>query len=74
MKLGFKTSALIYTLFSIVAAQSDLDEYCPDETPSLPPGHQQKVFTAWFAGWHEDQYTLKDVPWSKYTHLTYAFA
>lgn len=39
-------------------------------------GHQSSNFvaTAWYAGWHADEFTLEDVPWSKYTHLTYAFA
>ncbi|KAI0808117.1 chitinase [Fomes fomentarius] len=33
------------------------------------------IATAWYAGWHADQgFPLEAVPWSKYTHLTYAFA
>lgn len=34
-----------------------------------------KVAAAWYAGWHATAgYPLSSVPWSKYTHLTYAFA
>ncbi|KAG6910992.1 hypothetical protein DXG01_006046 [Tephrocybe rancida] len=34
-----------------------------------------KVATAWFAGWHSTTgFALSNVTWSKYTHLTYAFA
>ena len=34
-----------------------------------------KVAAAWYAGWHATTgYPLSSVPWSKYTHLTYAFA
>lgn len=31
------------------------------------------VASAWFAGWHADNFTLDDVSWDKYTQLTYAF-
>jgi hypothetical protein len=34
-----------------------------------------KVAAAWYAGWHaKNGFPLSKVPWSKYTHLTYAFA
>ncbi|KAF8663385.1 hypothetical protein AX16_000960 [Volvariella volvacea WC 439] len=34
-----------------------------------------KVATAWFAGWHAHEgFSVADIPWSKYTSLTYAFA
>jgi len=34
-----------------------------------------RVAAAWYAGWHADSgYPLSKVSWSKYTHLTYAFA
>ncbi|KAK7062037.1 chitinase [Favolaschia claudopus] len=38
-----------------------------------------KVATAWYAGWHSPgqsvpSFSLADVPWDKYTHITYAFA
>lgn len=33
-----------------------------------------KVATAWYAGWHADDFPLSKVSWSKYTQLTYAFA
>ncbi|KAF6762204.1 chitinase [Ephemerocybe angulata] len=33
-----------------------------------------KVAAAWYAGWHTADFPLSKVPWSKYTHLTYAFA
>lgn len=34
-----------------------------------------KVATAWYAGWHSTTgFPLASVPWTKYTHLTYAFA
>jgi chitinase len=28
----------------------------------------------WYAGWHEPDLPLSSVLWSKYTHMTYAFA
>ncbi|EJD03463.1 glycoside hydrolase [Fomitiporia mediterranea MF3/22] len=31
------------------------------------------VSSAWYTGWHAQDFTLDDVPWNKYTHLTYAF-
>ncbi|KAJ3515107.1 hypothetical protein NMY22_g14535 [Coprinellus aureogranulatus] len=41
-------------------------------SPKRIPG---KVAAAWFAGWHATNgFPLSKVPWSKYTHLTYAFA
>ena len=37
--------------------------------------HSSKlVSTAWYAGWHAEDFPLSAVSWSKYTHLTYAFA
>ena len=34
-----------------------------------------KVASAWYAGWHSTTgFPLSKVSWSKYTHLTYAFA
>ncbi|KAH8813770.1 endochitinase [Flagelloscypha sp. PMI_526] len=35
---------------------------------------KQKIASAWYASWHKDDFPLSKVPWSKYTHLTYAFA
>ncbi|KAF8169494.1 chitinase [Pholiota molesta] len=42
----------------------------------LPPkAGGNTVAAAWYAGWHADAgFPLSDVSWSKYTHLTYAFA
>ncbi|TRM63576.1 glycoside hydrolase family 18 protein [Schizophyllum amplum] len=40
-------------------------------------GSSSKVAAAWFAGWHTNTtpaYTLDNVPWEKYTKLTYSFA
>lgn len=31
------------------------------------------VAAAWFQGWSSD-YTVNNVPWDKYTHVTYSFA
>ncbi|KAI0364435.1 chitinase [Pilatotrama ljubarskyi] len=33
-----------------------------------------RVATGWYAGWHSSDFTLDDVSWNKYTHLTYSFA
>ncbi|KAH0587892.1 Chitinase A1 [Termitomyces sp. J132] len=39
------------------------------------PATPNKVATAWYAGWHSTTgFALSNVTWSKYTHLTYAFA
>lgn len=32
------------------------------------------VSSAWYAGWHSGDFSLGDVSWDKYTHLTYSFA
>lgn len=32
------------------------------------------VSAAWYAGWHSDNFTLSNVSWDKYTHMTYSFA
>ncbi|KAH6915081.1 endochitinase [Coprinopsis sp. MPI-PUGE-AT-0042] len=40
-----------------------------------PNNRSDKVAAAWYAGWHTTAgYPLSSVPWSRYTHLTYAFA
>lgn len=35
---------------------------------------ESRVATAWYAGWHAEDFPLSKVSWSKYTQLTYAFA
>ncbi|KAF8992480.1 endochitinase [Cyathus striatus] len=43
----------------------------------LPQEANNKVAAAWYAGWHADSspaFPLSQVSWSKYTHLTFAFA
>lgn len=37
-------------------------------------GKTSKVAAAWYAGWHSTEFPLSKISWSKYTHLTYAFA
>ncbi|KAK0206906.1 glycoside hydrolase family 18 protein [Desarmillaria ectypa] len=37
-------------------------------------GCNEKVATTWFAGWHAKDFNVSDVPWSKYTEVTFAFA
>ena len=32
------------------------------------------VATAWYAGWHAQDFPLANVSWDKYTEMTYAFA
>ncbi|PPQ87480.1 hypothetical protein CVT25_008216 [Psilocybe cyanescens] len=32
------------------------------------------ISAAWYTGWHAADFPLSQVSWSKYTHLTYAFA
>ncbi len=35
----------------------------------------EKVASAWFAGWHADEgFDVNDIPWLKYTEVTFAFA
>jgi chitinase len=45
------------------------------------PEHEQNstkaapdVAAAWYASWHASNFTLEEVSWKKYTHMTYAFA
>jgi chitinase len=33
-----------------------------------------KIAQAWYTSWNTDVLPLDNVSWSKYTHLTYAFA
>ncbi|KAI0829744.1 chitinase [Trametes gibbosa] len=33
-----------------------------------------QVAVGWYAGYHSEDFTLKDVSWDKYSHLTYSFA
>ncbi len=50
------------SLSLIHAAERDVD--CED-----------KVATTWFTGWHANEgFNVSDVPWSKYTEVTFAFA
>ncbi|KAF9463284.1 chitinase [Collybia nuda] len=37
-------------------------------------GANYLVAAAWYAGWHAKDFPLSKVSWSKYTHMTYAFA
>ncbi|SJL02393.1 related to endochitinase [Armillaria ostoyae] len=38
-------------------------------------GCEDKVATTWFTGWHANEgFNVSDVPWSKYTEVTFAFA
>ncbi|KAF8639744.1 hypothetical protein AX17_001006 [Amanita inopinata Kibby_2008] len=42
-----------------------------------PKTTNSKIASAWFAGWHatsEPAYPISKISWSKYTHITYAFA
>jgi len=32
------------------------------------------VSAAWYAGWHSTQFPVDKIPWTKYTHVSYAFA
>ena len=32
------------------------------------------IFSAYYAGWHAEDYPLSDVSWSKYTHVIYSVA
>jgi len=43
------------------------------ESPSRSAS-TSKVSVAWYAGWHAEILPLSKVSWSKYTHLTFAFA
>jgi chitinase len=32
------------------------------------------IASAWYTGWHATDFPLEDVSWSKYSHMSYAFA
>lgn len=38
------------------------------------PDTASSVAAAWYPGWHTTDFPLSKVSWSKYTHMTYAFA
>lgn len=65
MKFGSITTAIALATVAAALSLSLVEKQTP-----LPT----KVAAAWFAGWHETQFAPKDVPWSKYTHVTYSFA
>ena len=56
MKFGTGSITSLIALAIVTAALS----LSSVETPPQP-----KVAAAWFAGWHENQFAPKDVPWSK---------
>jgi chitinase len=37
-------------------------------------GESDPIFSAWYTGWHAEDYPLSDVSWSKYTHMIYSVA
>ncbi len=42
---------------------------------AMQPAKRKKVASAWFAGWHADEgFDVNDIPWLKYTEVTFAFA
>jgi len=64
MKSGIIASAILFAISGITSATFPA-------TQIVLPG---KVAAGWFAGWHESQFPASQVPWNRYTHVTYAFA
>ncbi|PFH53950.1 glycoside hydrolase family 18 protein [Amanita thiersii Skay4041] len=41
---------------------------------AIHPRDTDYISAAWYTGWHSGDFPLSNVSWSKYTHMTYAFA
>ncbi|KAF9528012.1 chitinase [Crepidotus variabilis] len=65
----FKTLLLLGALCNFAISQST-----PDDASADGFWAPTKVAAAWYAGWHQSEFPLDKVSWSKYTHMTYAFA
>jgi GH18 family chitinase len=71
MKLDFTTSVILLSLSALGAASYIVPSERNSETGE---GSSNKVAAAWFAGYHENEFSPAMVPWEKYTHVYYAFA
>jgi chitinase len=58
--------ALLAALQATTALAGNYHNTQPDEV--------EFVATAWYAGWHAQDFPLANVSWDKYTEMTYAFA
>ncbi|KAL5528009.1 hypothetical protein ACEPAF_7145 [Sanghuangporus sanghuang] len=56
-----------------VSARSFYEHAARGDSSSGDGAEVEMVASTWFAGWHAQNFTLDDVSWDKYTHLTYAF-
>lgn len=41
---------------------------------AMKRGQSDPIFSAYYTGWHAEDYPLSDVSWSKYTHVIYSVA
>lgn len=62
-------------LSSLLAGSASLVSAFPSYSRAARGGGQEveMVAAAWYTGWHAQDFTLDDVSWDKYTHMTYAF-
>jgi len=66
---------LLYLLATFVIVDAFEQPILPRAITGNAPGlGGSRVATAWYAGWHAEDFPLTNVSWSKYTQLTYAFA
>ena len=65
-----------FILSSVLAGSASLASAFPGRTRTArgaPSQEVEMVAAAWYTGWHAEDFTLDDVSWDKYTHMTYAF-
>ena len=48
--------------------------YVARDEPSSANSTVDMVAAAWYTGWHAQNFTVANVSWDKYTHLTFSFA
>lgn len=57
-------------------AQSSISSAVPYATTT--PQAQNKLATGWYGGWYgvrtSDKFTASQIPWEKYSYVTYGFA
>ncbi|KAI0633477.1 chitinase [Trametes polyzona] len=75
--LSFLLLALSAAIPFADAKPHSLRRTCPGKSTGSGSGSSDKssrVAAGWYAGYHSSDFTLQDVSWDKYTHLTFSFA
>ncbi|KAH9948621.1 chitinase [Amylocystis lapponica] len=68
-------SLLSFTLLALSASRASAHAFARDApAANLTNSTVEMVAAAWYTGWHAENFTLANVTWDKYTHMTYSFA